>query len=750
MTAASDSTAITTVLPVTAPLAAPVSAALHRWRFFRAGGFDQVQVDTPADLAHLKHLDQKLWAALACPVADLEFDRRTLEYIDLDHDGRIRAPELLAAIDWALARLADPGVLFRREPLPLAALRNDDTGLLLAAAARHLLAIVGRAGDDKVQVADTADLKRLFPPAEANGDGLVPAAFAPDEDLKTVIADIIAVLGADTDRSGEAAVSEEKIRAFFAQAEAVRAWQAEGREAALQPFGDATPAALAAVAALREKIDDYFHRVALAAFDSRAGALMNGEEAELVKLAAQNLANVSATAGLPLADIRHGDTLPLEQGLNPAWATAVATFRDSVVTPLLGARVALSRADWQRIQAACAPCVAWEAEKPALAILATLSPERIEWLAGSDAQERLLALVAADRAVSGEADSLLDLDKLLRLQQFLVPLLNNFIAFRDFYARHDKAVFQAGTLYIDGKSCELVVRVGKVDDHARLASPSGSFLLYCDCVRRTPGPDGTRERMNIVAAVTAGDEGNLMVGRNGVFYDREGRDWDAQVVKMVQNAISVREAFWLPYRRIARMISDQVQKFAASRDAAVTEHTGGLVAKGAESTTATLTAPPPAAPASAAAAPAKPPFDIARFAGIFAAIGLALGAIGTAFAAVVGGFLALRWWQMPLALVGTMLLLSGPAMLLAWLKLRRRNLAPLLDANGWAVNTQARISIGFGTELTRVAVLPAGAERSLRDPYAQPAPLWPWLLIVLSLAVAWWAYRHGWLVLAGH
>ena len=29
--------------------------------------------------------------------------------------------------------------------------------------------------------------------------------------------------------------------------------------------------------------------------------------------------------------------------------------------------------------------------------------------------------------------------------------------------------------------------------------------------------------MTIVAAVTAGDVGNLMVGRNGVFYDRNGK-----------------------------------------------------------------------------------------------------------------------------------------------------------------------------------------------------------------------------------
>ena len=85
-------------------------ALAHRWRFFRAGGFDQVQLETPADLDSLRGLDQKLWASLACPVNNLELDRRMLDYIDLNKDGRIRAPEILDVVDWTLQ-----GLLLRAE-----------------------------------------------------------------------------------------------------------------------------------------------------------------------------------------------------------------------------------------------------------------------------------------------------------------------------------------------------------------------------------------------------------------------------------------------------------------------------------------------------------------------------------------------------------------------------------------------------------------------------------------------------------
>jgi hypothetical protein len=41
-------------------------------------------------------------------------------------------------------------------------------------------------------------------------------------------------------------------------------------------------------------------------------------------------------------------------------------------------------------------------------------------------------------------------------------------------------------------------------------------------------------------ALTAadGDADNLLIGRNSVFYDRKGRDWDATITKVVDHPIS--------------------------------------------------------------------------------------------------------------------------------------------------------------------------------------------------------------------
>jgi hypothetical protein len=266
------------------------------------------------------------------------------------------------------------------------------------------------------------------------------------------------------------------------------------------------------------------------------------------------------------------------------------------------------------------------------------------------------------------------------------------------------------------------VAVPDAAKHAALAGLSRICLVYCDCVR-------SGEKLSIAAAFTAGDSDQLMAGRNGVFYDRQGRDWNATITKLVEHPISLRQAFWSPYKKLMRMIGEQLQKIAASKAAAVE----GKLAETAVGVGKKVEAP--AKPAAASA------FDVGKFAGIFAAIGLAVGAMGTALAAVLTGLLALRWWQMPLAVGGLMLLISGPAMVLAWFKLRSRTLGPILDANGWAVNARARINIPFGTSLTRLAQLPEGAERALTDPYAEKERPWKLYLAIaaiLFVAAAWW------------
>jgi hypothetical protein len=698
----------------------PVAA--HRWRFYRCGGFDQVVIATGDDLRHLSGLDPKLWTALSCPTLGLEFDSHTLALIDADGDGQIRVPEILAAVRWACDMVKDPQVMFEDGGLPLDAFDHSRAdGARLRAAAARILAYVGKGPDEGLAVDDFADMTRLFAPAHFNGDGVVPGDVAPDEATAKIIGEIIATQGSVSDRSGEPGITAETASAFFTEAENVLAWRRRALEAADQvmPLGEATSRAAKALESVEAKVEDFFMRCRLAAFDPRAAEALNPPVTAYSALGLQITPVDAEVEALPLAEVAPGRALPLSRGLNPAWMQRMAGLREAI-----GDRDSLSQEEWIEFSGRFAAHRAWAAERPETAVH-EFDSEYLEGLLADGTRERLLALVEQDLAAETSAANIDDVERLVRYQRDLVQLLRNFVTLSDFYGKARKAIFQAGTLYIDGRSCELVLRVSDMAKHASLAPFSGCFLVYCECMRPESGP------ITIAAALTGGEVDELMVpGRNGIFYDRDGRDWRATVVKVVEQPVSLRQAFWSPYRRMGAFIGDQIRKFAASRDKDIESKAQGNIAGAADG----------------GAAVVPPPFDIAKFAGIFAAMGLAVGAIGTALAAAIAGLFTLAWWQLPLVLLAILLVVSGPSVLLAFMTLRRRNLGPLLDANGWAVNARARINVPFGDSLTGIPKLPAGATRSLNDPFAEKKRPWKVLLLfALLLAGAAVLWRRGYL-----
>ncbi len=418
-------------------------------------------------------------------------------------------------------------------------------------------------------------------------------------------------------------------------------------------------------------------------------------------------------------------------GINPAWESAIADFRTLIVAPLFQNKEHITEAEWNKIIDSFKAYAQWTSEKEGAAV-ESLGIERVTTILAGSYKEQLLRLIEQDKDLEDEANNIILVDKLVRYHRDLFTLLKNFVTFFDFYTPGSKAIFQAGTLYIDQRSCDLCIKVSDMAKHATMVSFSGMFLMYCDCTSRT-----TNEKMTIVAALTNGDIDNLVVGKNALFFDRNGLDWDATVIKIVDNPISIRQAFFSPYRKVSRFIETQINKFATAQDDKVT----GDMTKGIESV-----------PVKAEEAKAKKdppaPFDVGKFVGIFAAIGLAVGAIGTAIGSLIAGFLGLTWWKMPIAFVGLLLLISGPSMIIAYLKLRKRNLAPILDANGWAINASAVVNIHFGNTLTHLAELPKGAKINLNDPFTKKKrPILPAIFIISVLIgiLLYFLWKYGYM-----
>ena len=690
----------------------------YKWEFDNIGGSSRVRIDSGEAIAHLAELDPKMWTVLSCPVSGLEIDEKSLKYMDTDSDGKIRVNDVIAVAQWATGALKNADLLLEgKDSVDIEQFDlENEAGKKLHGSAKQIIENLGKEGS-VISLADTADIAAIFAKTRFNGDGVITEASTDDADEKAAIAAAVASLGGVADRSGVQGVNAEMIENFYKTLADYVAWQEAAVEA---PYGDKTDAAIAAYNALDAKVKDFFMRSKLASFSPDSTAALDVQTSRIEAISAENLTGkTDEIAAYPIARVTGKAEIDLSEPVNPAWAAQFGTIKS-----IAADKKVLTEADWAEIGAQFAAYTAWKGAKAGAAVEA-LGLDAIKDFIAKDKKAALLELVAQDSALAEEAANIEMVDKFLHIFRDFYRLLRNFVTLNDFYAKDKsvKAIFQSGRLIIDQRECRFCMKVADMAKHNATAAASGMFLIYCDCTSKA-----NPVKLNIVAAMTVGEIGDLVVGKNAVYYDNAGVEYDAVITKVIDNPISVGQAFWSPYRRMAKTIENLINKNAADKDAKMIADANAKI----NAAPAAL----PAAPADGskpAAAPA-PPFDIAKFAGIFAAIGMAVGMIGTALVSLAKGIFALEWWQLILAFVGIMLLISGPAMIMAWMKLRRRNIAPLLNANGWAVNASSKISIPFGETLTDIAKFP---KMNLKDPYAKKgmAPWAKWFISILALAV---------------
>ena len=703
-----------------------------------------MSIESGDDIAHLDELDEKMWTVLSCPSSGLEFDEKTLKMIDADHDGQIRVNDVVTSAKWITNVLTNNDLLLKHaSEINLSDInQSSDEGQKLYKSAKQILANLQKE-KESISIEDTSDTIAIFAKTQFNGDGIITEKSADEEALQKIIHSIIETTGSKEDRSGEPGVDKEIVEKFYAECADFDAWnsQSVSNAASILPYGGDTEAALNAYNAVKTKVDDYFVRCKMVAFNKDTCNALEIQLDELTKISGENLAdNIDKIAAYPLARISENNVLNLNLGINPAWQAKIADVKRLIFDKDFAGKEQITEDEWNSIAGKFAPYTAWKGDKKGASV-ESLGADAVKQIVTENRQQDILNLIEKDSALKDESDSILSVDKLLHLCRDFHIFLRNFVTFTDFYDRDFKAIFQAGTLYIDQRSCDLCIKVADMSKHGADIVSSGIYLLYCDCVNKVKN-----KTMQIAAAITDGDIDNLMVGKHALFYDRDGGDWDATVTKIIDNPISIRQAFWTPYRKFSNFIEEQVTKFAASKDEKMTGDALGQISNAGTK----LTEKPAegAAPVDPLLTEKKQAFDIAKFCGIFAAIGMALGMIGTFLASAATGFLALSVPKMILAILGILLLISGPSMFLAWLKLRKRNLSPILNANGWALNSSTKVNTLFGATFTQLVKFPV---IGVKDPFVKKKSklrfLWWGLIILAVLFVI--CYLKGWLTRFG-
>ena len=341
-------------------------------------------------------------------------------------------------------------------------------------------------------------------------------------------------------------------------------------------------------------------------------------------------------------------TLPLCGNINPKHANSIAAFVEKCVNPVIGNCEELKRGDFVRIKEAFAAYRGWVSSKPIMN--------------------------------SGAKAELVDDEREVRYKMHLAEYVRNFVNQSVLYSCDSEPIYLTGTLFIDGRECRLCFHVDNEAAHSALAEKSDCCIVYLKLSRA-----GFAGR-NVCAAITTGRTAPLYAGRNGIFYDRDGNAWDATITKLVMAQVSLAEAFWAPWRKIGELIGGQIKKFVGD---AQSKSVGG-VTKTIEGVGAKTAAKQP-----------DPSANGAALASSVAALGIGLGMVGAAFAGIVGLVAGLPWWKVGVGILAIIAAVSLPSVILAWFKLRRRDIGAILNASGWAVNRPLHFSQRLAKRFTR-------------------------------------------------
>ena len=684
--------------------------------FENYGGIFQLRLETAEDLAALGKLKESRWAATSAPVECFRCDPAVLKCLDPDETGRIRTQDLKDAQECLFHFLSNRERATEKSDV----LRLDDLdtthaeGRKLQEVCTWILEQLERQGSNEISLeqirAFRAGYARVFP----NGDGIVPLVDIEAEITRAFCADVVKYAGEVTDAAGKIGYGSEQLQRFLDQARAMRDWMVEGKQTAageqrgseLWRWGDATSEATAIVFVLQAKIEQFFWQCDLVRVEPRAAIRFELSEDELEGFDLENAHAIEKRLRLaPLSPPNATGELNLNSGLNPCYEERVWELRDKVLKRALGTEVEkLTREDWEKVKALFERHKAWHDAKPKDEIEA-LGEERLTAYLEGELPKEAEVLIERDLAVSNELDQIATVEKLCLLQRWLLELANNFVNFSQLYDPKRRSLFEEGTLVIDGRELAFSMKVTNRSEHRKIAEMSRMFLIYAEItskvVTSSPG-----EKFELVVAVTAGQRGGISVGKRGVFFDIEGREWDARVVELVENPISLWEAVKAPFQRIGGLAAQKVERIAARE----TESIEKATETGLEKIAATPTGEEKPSTASAAAPGQKTSVRDLLLGG-----GLAFAAVGSSLAFIVKTLSEVNPLHLGAVVLALGMIVTLSSGFLGYLKLRSRDMSALLEAAGWAVNFRMKLTRRLGRLFTRRRELPKDAVKRRRD-----------------------------------
>ena len=663
---------------------------MNRMIFRNYGGNYQLEIETIEDLKKVLDLHDARWAASSVPIYGLNCDDRFLEMMDTDNNDRVRPDEVRDAIHWLLTILKNHDCLLEgTEILKLEDLdRENSEAQKINDSAKLVLSNLGDSLAEEITLEQVRSLQKIKSNAASNGDGIIPPEATDDEDLANFIQTIMDTVGAVEDISGKQGVNIELLEKFLKASEEFLQWKTRGEVSisaagrGIRPWGGETPDAWKMIEAIDAKIEEYFTQCEMIAFDERSAKSMLLTDGELKELNFADSAVMANRLGeAPLSTPNAEGKLDLTGYLNPLYEKQLKQLQEKVLYRALSSSTQLTREDWQQVKTIFAEYAAWYSDEIKNGF-EDKDSELIQKYQRPEYADRLKELAQKDKEVADELEEISNVEKLILYKRWMLEFVNNCVSFPALYNPERNALLEMGKLIIGGRVMTFTVDVKDRAKHKKVAKDSLLYLLYLEISRFSD----QSKKFEVAAAVTSGNAQGFYLGKRGIFYTPDGTIWDAVIVDIVENPVSLTESAKEPFKKIGQLISKQVEKFTAAQQ------------KKIESAVVSPTA-------------------TSAMRDLLLGGGIAISAMGSSIAYITKTFSEtdLSFIKIIYGLLGILAVIIIPSIFLGWLRLRRRNMSTVLEASGWAVNLRMRLSGNLGRLFTYRQPLPKDSKINYQD-----------------------------------
>jgi hypothetical protein len=650
----------------------------HQFHFERFGSAYHLKIKNAHDLQAVLELDEAHWVATTAPGATLNCDPVLLSLIDTDNDGRLRAEEIKDAIRFLFENLLDKS-----------GIAPGNTRLNLDAVNRHL-EIGERIYSSATKIRNRLEIPEAFVTLEQvrtiktevlegglDEAGIVLAEAAQDKNVSQIIEDILATVGGKPHPRGGPGVDETSLELFIQQCQQYRDWLQQATPPGEQdvseilPLGEATDEAYALFSLLENKIAQFFLLCSIQQLNPellvRAISAKDGSLAiDVLDLSQAH----SYLADAPLASPNEEKALDLTGNVNPYYSRELKRFVELAIQPLLGREVRkLDQAAWQIIREKFLPHRDWCAGKPEVAVDQIPPDQMAHYIDDPSCVEGVKTLIERSHQTAFVLDNIREVERLILYQAYILPLVNSFVSFPHLYDPTKRALFEMGTLVMDGRHFTLAVKVLDRKQHIESSTSSNIFVMYLEVF----GHD--QEKLYEVAVpVTSGNRGNIRLNKWGIFNDVNGLEWHARVVQLIENPISIFEAMIHPFMRLIQAFMLRLEQVSAKTEEKIS---GRISARGDKEM---------------GGDGKKQKKDGGASAGQLAGGGVALAALGSSVAFIAQTFAKLT----PEIIIGTIVVLVlamvVPAAIATYYKLSKRDLSAILEGSGWGVNARMKLT----------------------------------------------------------